>query len=435
MIRKYTKIFVVVVVCGLLISCGGERRVDGELAFDPKSLMNMAETFLKAGDYSNAMRLFQRAANENPKHVPSRLGLAKTYQALGATDAALNFYGQVLQLDPANKDARKGTAEMLITKNRPAEAIPYLTELSKEDPKNYRIYNMLGLAHDLLGEQEEAQMNYARGLTLAADNISLLNNLALSLAFEKQYAPAIRLLSKAINLDYSVTKARHNLVLVYVLSGEEDAGRKIGESLMTAAEIENKIRHYRWVKTLTPGQRAQAIFLGIKHFPGESTGDVNEELSKLKRGAATSSGERKPADPKKAQLMELLRQQEASGKTANPRQQPTGKIEKAGPGAVEKAQSAKKSMPAYRPPLKIYRVQLGSYPNTELARRGWQKILRHGKAILDPYAPLIKLVTLANGKNLFRLFVGDIEDRAIARTVCKNLRDRNIDCLVLKTSR
>jgi len=428
MSRIYIKILAIVIGCSLLISCGDERRVDGELAFDSKSLMNMAETFLKAGDYSNAMRLYQRAANENPKNIPSRLGLAKTYQSLGATDAAINFYGQVLQLDPTNKDARMGTGEMLITKNRPAEAIRFLTALSKEDPKNHRIYNMLGLAHDLLGEQEEAQMNYGRGLTLAPDNISLLNNLALSLAFEKQYAPSIRLLSKAINLDYSVTKARHNLVLVYVLSGEEDAGRKIGKSFMTAEEMDNKIRHYKWVKTLTPGQRAQAIFLGIKHFPGE----VKEELARLTKDKAAPSGKAVSNDPKKNRLMELLRQQEATVEA----RQPTEKTKENNiPAAVKTTVPETESKPVSSPFHKIYRVQLGSYPNTELARRGWQKIMRRGKAVLAPYEPLVKLVTLANGKNLFRLFVGNVEDRAIARTVCNDLRDKKIDCLVLKTSR
>jgi len=430
MSRLYIKILAVVIGCSLLISCGNERRVDGELAFDSKSLMNMAETFLKAGDYSNAMRLYQRAANENPENIPSRLGLAKTYQTLGATDAAINFYGQVLRLDPTNKDARMGTGEMLITKNRPADAIPFLTALSKEDPKNYRIYNMLGLAHDLLGEQEEAQMNYARGLTLAPDNISLLNNLALSLAFEKQYAPSIRLLSKAINLDYSVTKARHNLVLVYVLSGEEDAGRKIGESLMTAEEMDNKIRHYKWIKTLTPGQRAQAVFLGIKHFPGE----VKKELAGLVKDKTAPSGEALSSDPKKNRLMEILRQQEATAKAPKPLQ-PKEKATEATPEVVKKTESETDSGPVSHLRDKIYRVQLGSYPNTELARRGWQKIMWRGKAVLAPYAPLIKLVTLANGRNLFRLFVGNIEDRAIARAVCNDLRDKKIDCLVLKTSR
>ncbi len=400
----------------MLASCAGERRVDGEMAFDSGSLMNMAESFLKAGDYGNAMRLYQRAANENPKHIASRLGLAKTYQAIGASDAAINFYEQVLQLDPSNMDAQMGSGQMLITKNRPEEAIPYLTALSKQDPKDYRIFNMLGLAHDLKGEQEEAQMNYGRGLELAKNNISLLNNLALSFAFEEQYAPAIRLLSKAINLDYSVTKAQQNLVLVYVLSGEEAAGRKIGSSLMTEEEMNNNIRHYKWVKSLKASQRAQAIFLGIKNFPNEGS------MGKIDRKPITAPIITK--DPKKRQLMELLEQENSQNDRMPAHTQKP----------VDIAQAVKPEE-NYNSPKKIYRLQLASYPNLKIANRGWTKIQKRSKGILEAYEPLVKLVTLANGKTLFRLFVGGIEERAIAKSVCDNLRDKAIDCLVLKTNR
>ena len=426
MIQKFTQTLVLVLSCIFLVSCGGERRVDGEMPFDSDSLMNMAESFLQAGDYGNAMRLYQRAANENPQHIPSRLGLAKTYQGLGATDAAINFYEQVLRLDPNNMDAKMGSGQMLITKNRPADAIPYLTGLSGQDPKNYRIFNMLGLAHDLMGQQEEAQMNYGRGQTLATDNISVLNNLALSFAFEGQYAPAIRLLSKAINLDYTVTKAQHNLVLVYVLSGEEDAAREIGSSMMTREEMETNISRYRWVKSLSPGQRAQAIFLGVKNFPDQAGKlvqyGVNEQSDR--------AGEIIPDDPKKRQLQELLKQEAAS---STPKPVTTTENSGSSPTPVISDTPAQKVIKGGSE--KVYRVQLGAYPNPKLARSGWEKITRRGKGTLDSYEPLVKLVTLANGKNLFRLFVGFIEDKTLAGTVCEELRHRNVDCLVLKTSK
>ncbi len=417
------KFIILLFGCAILVSCAGERRVDGEMAFDSDSLVNMAESFLQAGDYSNAMRLYQRAANENPKHIPSRLGLAKTYQALGASDAAINFYDQVLRLDPGNMEAKMGSGQMLITKNRPMDAIPYLTELSKQDPKNYRIYNMLGLAHDLMGEQEEAQMSYGKGLELAKDNISLLNNLALSFAFEGQYAPAIKLLSKAINLDYTVTKAQQNLVLVYILSGEEEAGRKIGESIMTAEEMENNVSHYKWVKGLSAAHRAQAIFLGIRNFPDED----REKPAVTKDTTASQVVKDIPDDPKKRQLMEVLKQENMP-----PAQKKAVSVPDNGampqtdrPDSVKTPDSREK----------IYRLQLGSYPNVKISREGWAKIKRRSGGILDSYEPLVKLVTLANGQNLFRLFVGGIEERAIAGTVCESLREKNIDCLVLKTSR
>lgn len=406
------KTFAIILGCAFLVSCLGERRIDGELPFDSDSLMIMAESFLQAGDYGNAMRLYQRAANENPKHIPSRLGLAKTYQGMGATDAAINFYEQVFRLDPDNREAKMGYGQMLITKNRSADAIPYLADLSKQDPNNYRIYNMLGLAYDLMGQQEDAQMNYGRGLTLAVDNVSLLNNLALSFAFEGQYAPSLKLLTKAIYLDRSVTKAQYNLVLVYVLSGDEEAGRKIGVSIMTNEELENNIRQYSWVKTLTPGQRAQAIFLGIKDFPKvPGQGPFAETREKTVKAPAALSD-----DPKKRQLQLLLRQEDVA----------EHQIDKKADNTPVKS---------YNPNQKVYKVQLGSYPSTKLAYRGWQQIKRSSKGILDRYVPGIKLVKLANGRNIFRLFIGRIEDKLIANTLCQQLQQNNVECLVLKTAK
>lgn len=416
MFQKFTKILAIFLCCAALTSCGGERRIDGEMAFDSGALMNMAESFLQAGDYGNAMRLYQRAANENSRHVPSRMGLAKTYQAMGATDAALNFYEQVLRLDPGNMDAKMGTGQMLITRNRPADAIPYLEGLVKQDPKNHKIYNMLGLSHDLMGNQEEAQMSYGKGLTYAKDNISLLNNLALSFAFEGQYAPSIKLLGKAIGLDYTVIKAQQNLVLVYVLSGEEDAGRKIGGSIMTAAEMETNIRYYTWVKSLEPGERAQAIYLGVKSFERNRDDDP---LSVIRQAVRTAP-EEIPDDPKKRQLMEVLKQESNSTLNAP---------------VVKKEHRLESTVESASPVSKVFLVQLGSYPDTVSATSGWKKINLKSDGVLEPYYPLIMPVTLANGRNLFRLFIEGIEVEALARAMCEDLRSKNIDCLVLRTTK
>ena len=59
-----------------------QNRVGGELAFSSPSLMKMGESFRIAGDYTSALRVFQRAAVENEAHVPSRLALGQIYQRL-----------------------------------------------------------------------------------------------------------------------------------------------------------------------------------------------------------------------------------------------------------------------------------------------------------------------------------------------------------------
>lgn len=448
--RRLTGVFLSLFI---LSSCdGAPKRVEGEIPFEPGSLMNMADSFLEAGDFSSALRLYQRTARENANHVPSRLGLAMIYNKLGASDMAISFYQQVLIIDPDNAQAKHGLARSLLSKNRPEEALVYLQEISRKNPANHKIYNSLGLAHDLMGLSEKAQMQYGLGLNIKPDDISLLNNLALSFALEGQYAPSIRLLSKAINLDYSVTKAQQNLVMVYVMSGEENTARKIGAGLMNDEELENNIKHYKWLLTLSAKQRAQAIYLGIKSFAPEkniditvtnSDGSSDESLQQdvAKGDVVTQSV---PMDPKKKQLMDILtsekkqEEQDFDKAVASPQQVEHDSVEDTKVSAEaepEILQALIKSNTRKLSDEKIYLVQLGSFPTEALALIGWQKISRKSEGLLANFSPLTRQVILKNGAPVIRLFIREIEQYTVANSTCQSLKDQGGDCLVLKTGR
>jgi len=435
----------------LLSACdGAPKRVEGEVPFEPGSLMNMADSFLEAGDYSSAMRLYQRTARENADHVPSRLGLAMIYNKLGAADRAINFYQQVLVIDPENIAAKHGIGRSLLMRNRPKEAIGYLQEIAEKDANNHKIFNSLGLAHDLMGQSEKAQLNYGLGLNIKPDDISLLNNLALSFALEGQYAPSIRLLGKAINLDYSVTKAQQNLVMVYVMSGEEQTARKIGAGLMNDEELENTIKHYKWLMTLTAKQRAQAIYLGIKTFPKEKTAITPKEANLPTQAQPAediiSEAGAEPLDPKKKQLLDILtsetKKEDVISDNLNEAKETLPLAdENKNDIAEEKTEEEPEILQAlikgnHKPAAdKIYLVQLGSYATEELAQTGWQQISRKNAPLLVLYSPLTRRVTLENGKEIVRLFIKEIEEDALARSTCQSLKDQGGDCLVLKTGR
>ena len=158
----------------LLNACGGggefepnydensvpqNRRVDGEMPFSSPSLMKMADSFRIAGDYTNAIRLYQSAANESPRHVTSRVALGQIYQRLGATDGAITYYKQALELEPDNEDAVLGMGQMMVRTENPLEAVDYLERAAAKSPNNFRIYNSIGLAYDLEGLHDQAQLD------------------------------------------------------------------------------------------------------------------------------------------------------------------------------------------------------------------------------------------------------------------------------------
>ncbi|WP_321391073.1 tetratricopeptide repeat protein [Emcibacter sp.] len=428
--------FLSVILSGLLALSGcsstGPKRVDGELVFDADSLVNMADSFAKTGDYGNALRLYQRAATENPEHLDAKIGLARTYLRLGAADAAISIYQSVLTIDPENAEAKMGISQMLIRENKPDEALDYLSQITGETALNHRFYNVRGLAYDLKGDHEQAQITYGAGLNNEPDNISLLNNLGLSFAIQGQYAPAIRILSKAANMGGNNATALQNLVMAYSLSGEEEAARKMATSFMSEEEIPASFQFYRWLKSLNSTQKAQAIFLGVRTFPKEQ--DDMSSVQEPANSGSQSVQDEEPLDPKKKKLMEIL--------TEEPPQKEV--LEKPAEEAMA-ASGPEEGMPAASETLavpmsgkaveKVYRVQLGSYPTEETAAEGWTWLRKRSENILESYDPDIREIQQDDGTSLYRLFIAGIEEKQSAREVCSLLKTHNIDCLVIFTDR
>ena len=401
-----------------------DTRFDGELAFSSPSLMKMAESFRIAGDYSNAIRLYQRAATESPGHVTSRLALGQIYQRLGSSDGAMTYYQQVLDLEPNNTDAKLGLGQLMVQNNQSAGAIQYLEEVAATAPDNFRIYNSIGLAYDLEGQHAQAQTAYSTGLNMRPDHISLLNNLALSLAIEGEYAPAIQLLSKAVNLDYSQTTAQQNLIMVYALSGEEDAALTMGKSLMTPDELEENMQHYRWLRTLSSKQRAQAIFLNLTSFPEEETNQVVQ----IATTEQTKTQSVVSLDPKKQLLSDILNSENSD------------------PGALPENQdmAAAVDSPVIDPEEMIpeatmgtmsdqYHLQLGSFSTVNEVILNWGKIQSTAPDLLNDQEIDVKNITTTDSDNRYRLFIGQYDNYNAAQEFCLELQEREISCTVSNT--
>lgn len=448
-IKLSKRLLISSLMISVLSACGGrdfepnydenampqDRRVDGELAFSSPSLMKMAESFRIAGDYTNAIRLYQRAANESPKHVTSRLALGQIYQRLGAKDGAIAYYQQVLALDPENAEAQLGVGQMMVQNNRSLEAIEYLEAAAAKAPTNYRIYNSIGLAYDLEGLHEQAQNAYGRGLSISPDHISLLNNLALSLAFQDEFAPSIRLLSKAVNLDYSQTTAQQNLIMVYALSGEEEAARTMANTMLTPDEIEENMQRYAWLRTLSSKRRAQAIFLNVSEFPDDEPEMEIVENTESKTPSVVS------IDPKRQMLEDILNSEGEEMQISEPVNAPEMEIVSDGQ-AHESSDTM--DQPIVNPeemvpvpnltPLEFYQLQLGSYRTAEDVNSDWQRLQKLAPELLTNRAIEIKEVTTAENQTRYRLILGEYDNYSAAQDNCQALQDKKVPCLVTQVS-
>ena len=91
-----------------------------------------------------------------------------------------------------------------------------------------------------------AQGVYETGLTHDPTNLSLLNNLGLSLALSGQHDRAISLLSELVNDPSATPQIRQNLALAYGLAGNFEAARAVGAIDLPPGAVESNVNFYKF---------------------------------------------------------------------------------------------------------------------------------------------------------------------------------------------
>ena len=83
----------------------------------------------------------------------------------------------------------------------------------------------------------------------------------------------------------------------------------------------------------------------------------------------------------------------------------------------------------------LSQIQLGAFRVPENARTVWQKLQRENAALLGDLRPRIDVVNGGASGELHLLRVGPVMTVELARSICNQLLDRSVDCLVVTPPR
>lgn len=122
------------------------------------------------GDYPTAIAAFRRALAENPDDLPVRLSLAASLAQIGATDEALEIFGDVLQTDPTNASAHYNVGTILARRRQLTEALGHLQQAVEGAPDFASAHVSLAAVLAQLGRFEEADNHYVQALLLDPAN-------------------------------------------------------------------------------------------------------------------------------------------------------------------------------------------------------------------------------------------------------------------------
>lgn len=253
----------------LLGGCGGGKPRPGEGPTDDQAVMQQNEkatSLIKLGnrlrangDLEGAASMYDRATRADSDSPLPPAYLADTLRHLGKYKEAEEIYHRTLSKHPYSGLALQGYGILLIETGQSDSAIAMLMPAVDEDAADHRVFNVLGIAYDSLGDHTEAQNQYMAGMNSAPGNRSLSNNMALSLALQERYDAAIAQISSLLTGSDSDKPLLHNLALIYGLAGKIGEAGQVLRELLPEADVVNNLAYYQNLRALAPDQRREAI--------------------------------------------------------------------------------------------------------------------------------------------------------------------------------
>ena len=240
----------------LLAACegvGGSQPIDVNKFFasleGPKiatvqdTLLESAKNAEKMGDFKGAAQLYQQVLEKHPDDKDILLSLADAYRRSGDHARAIAVYDNLLLKDSGNAAAKEGKGLALMAKGDFDTPVALLDQAAKADPTRWKTLNALGILFTTRNMHKEAQQYFDAALKQSPGNPSILNNMGLSQAMNRQFDEAANSLmqASALTASNSVDRKRIdlNLALVYAISGKLDEANDIAEQYFTGPVLDN----------------------------------------------------------------------------------------------------------------------------------------------------------------------------------------------------
>jgi Flp pilus assembly protein TadD len=220
------------------------------------------------GDLATAVSIYRRAAEIDPHSIAPFVAAGNILVELGQFNDAIVTYHSALTREAHDPEALRGLARAYLMSARPELASQPLAVAYQDMPDDPKLLQLIGVADDLLGQHEEAQARYRRGLELLPADPALSLNFALSLALSGNYPEAVAILRPIATAAASSPRERQTLALIYGLQGDQRAAEQMARLDLDASSVQRNLAYYDSLRRLSPQARQRAIrSLGMQPAP------------------------------------------------------------------------------------------------------------------------------------------------------------------------
>ena len=185
------------------------------------SRIGLGHSYLRAGDYDNALRTYKPLLERQRPNTEAILGAVDVSLHKKDRQMALDLLKLGRSLDPKNGDYLKVLSGMLIEDDEFAAAEQVIGDWLKYYPQSPEGYGALANLRRKEGKKEAAEANFRRAIDSQPNKPEYYNALAVLLADSGRVREAESLLQKALETGVRTRTTRLNLAAVYAGHGRD----------------------------------------------------------------------------------------------------------------------------------------------------------------------------------------------------------------------
>lgn len=228
------------------LSLGACQSKQAKLDVDPMATSSTSAAGVKAdvGSFTRTDALSKKwVANQGDEKIG--LDYAANLAKLGQTEQQIEVLKAVAASHPNDGALQSRIGKQILTAGRAGEAIEILGRATKSSGADWKTFSALGSAYDQQGNHSLARESYQQALKLKPDELTVLNNMAMSNALEGKLPQAEKILRAAVQqpgVDLQ-PRVRQNLALVVGLQGRFDEAREIAAKDLPPEQVEANLAY------------------------------------------------------------------------------------------------------------------------------------------------------------------------------------------------
>jgi Flp pilus assembly protein TadD len=267
----------------LLGACAGQG-VPG--LHDGQPGVDVAEAALRGGSPQVALQIDSAILANDPHNVPALINRGDVQTTQQIYDEAATSYASALQYDPDSLPARLGLARVRLTSD-PAAAERLFQDVLRHDPHSAVALNDLGIAHDLQGHHQAAQLAYREAMGIDPTMVGARVNLALSLAMTGRAGDAAPMLRPVADAPSAPRKFRHDMAAVLAMGGDREGAERILSEDMSAEQANKAVSIF--MAASEPVGQPLATDVSSPGKPSEPNGQSDSFMVQLGVGASSAA--------------------------------------------------------------------------------------------------------------------------------------------------